>query len=234
MRTLSHIHSGLAFRLETALAISKSKCCEHGIVALDVLQTLQFVVAQHFFSVFFKLPKKKMVRTRSGQVPITFDPPVNNPVRPLLKRHLRDGGTDDPHSCPICHDALAIRETLPKWMQCPTCGEVVCEGCMLSYIARCDDTFRCVNCRAVYSRDSIEYEPEAWSADAAIEALNGDYSDSYQTSSGDESSEGSSGDESSGDESSGDESSGDESSDDESSDDESSGEGNEDENNMTA
>ena len=119
-----------------------------------------------------------MVTTRSGQVPITFDPPANNPIRPLLKRHLRHGGTDDPHSCQICHDALAIRETLPKWMQCPTCGEVVCEGCMLSYIARCDDTFQCVNCRSVYTRDSIEHDPEAWCADAAIEALYEDYDDS--------------------------------------------------------
>ena len=156
-----------------------------------------------------------MVRTRSGQVPVTFDAPVSHPALPLLKRHLRDGGTDEPHSCPICHDALAIRQTPPEWMQCPECGEVVCEACMLSYIARCDDTFQCVNCRAVYARGSIEYEPEAWSADAAIEAVREEYDDSYVPSSG-ESSDGTSGDESSSEsegESGGDESSAHESSD---------------------
>lgn len=43
---------------------------------------------------------------------------------------------------------------------------------MRKYIIRqTDDTFSCANCRASYTKKSLEEDPELWSADDLIERL---------------------------------------------------------------
>jgi len=113
------------------------------------------------------------MKTRSGQMPIVFEDDSTATRRlVLLGEHIRTGGGDEPHICCVCLGTLRIvGDAHPSWVQCPKCLNVLHEPCLMKWIAHKDDRFDCPHCKATFSRDAFENDPDSWNADAVVETL---------------------------------------------------------------
>lgn len=90
-------------------------------------------------------------------------------MRCLRACHLRPDGDDSPESCAICLVALAVREQVPLWVQCPQCRKVFHDTCMDKVVQNCDDDFTCPCCKTSFA---VEEYDNAWDASDAVDALN--------------------------------------------------------------
>lgn len=96
-------------------------------------------------------------------------PPPTARRKVLLGRHLRDGGTDDPHTCVICCSVMIATESVPLWVRCPHCHNALHSACLDRIARRGDGEFACPNCQASFPTDALD--GDEWDASSVLDRL---------------------------------------------------------------
>jgi len=69
--------------------------------------------------------------------------------KPLLKRHLRRGGSNEHHECSVCHTKMYVTNNCNLISQCPACNDAIHSTCLVRWIKTCDTIATCPNCRMI-------------------------------------------------------------------------------------